>query len=85
MAMLNFDKFTTVGKFEVRICTGEQTGYFEHATLGDEMGGGLWFENNSLTDYDGTTHLPDSVADGIRVLGFTVPSEFENNKPSQEC
>lgn len=65
----------TVGKFEVVIVG--KTGYFEHVDLGDECGGGLWFEKKQLEDYDGVPELPKDVIKGIRKLGYTVPREFE--------
>lgn len=43
----------------------------------DGTGGGLWFENGSLVDYDGTCSLPAAVAEGIRQLGLAVPDDME--------
>jgi hypothetical protein len=67
----------TVGKFEVVINTAEQRGYFEHEHYGDGVGGGLWFEDKNLTDYDGVFELPSEVIAAIRELGYTVAKEFE--------
>ena len=44
---------------------------------GDEFGGGLWFENNKLTDYDGISDfLPLEVVEAIINFGFVVTDEF---------
>ena len=51
----------------------EYRGYFEHDVHGE--GGGLWFTNGELTDYDGVYFLPKDVATAIRSLGYTVPED----------
>lgn len=72
-----FDLKFQEGKFEVQIDTKAGYGYFEHDTLGDECGGGLWFdENKILLDADGTSSVPISVAIGLRKHGFHVDEEF---------
>ena len=38
---------------------------------------GLWFENNTLVDYDGVFELPKEAIKLIRSNGFRVPREFE--------
>lgn len=43
----------------------------------DGTGGGLWFENGELVDYDGVACLPAAVADGVRALGLIVPADME--------
>lgn len=43
----------------------------------DGTGGGLWFEDGALVDYDGVSCLPAAVAEGIRQLGLTVPADME--------
>lgn len=55
----------------------EVYGYFEHEELGDDCGGGLWFEKKRLVGADGTSSVPKSVIKGIRQLGYIVPREFE--------
>jgi hypothetical protein len=72
MAQYNFDKKMITKKFIVEISTVDQYGYFEHNYYGDELGGGLWFENNELMDFDGTYVLPEEVADIIKDLGFII-------------
>lgn len=65
-------KKTKVGKFEIAIDKKEQYGYFEHDKFGDEFGGGLWFVNNELEDFDGVYELPKEVIEGIEKLGFNA-------------
>lgn len=71
MAEYNYER-VTVGHYEVAIDKKEQYGYFEHDELGDESGGGLWFVNNALEDYDGVYELPKDVIKGIEQLGFNA-------------
>ncbi len=71
----NFDKRIQSGKFDIRVDSAAQYGYFEHDDLGEERGGGLWFEANDLIDYDGVAVLPKAVREGLRSLGFTVGEE----------
>lgn len=71
-----FDKVTRVGKFEVMVDSTAQYGYFEHEDYGDECGGGLWFEDGSLVDYDGVACLPLDVATALEQLGFVVDKSF---------
>ena len=52
-------------------------GYFEHNELGDNCGGGLWFEGLELIDYDGVYCLPKEVIQALRNTGFYVGEEFE--------
>jgi uncharacterized protein involved in high-affinity Fe2+ transport len=70
----DFDKKTTIGKWEVQIDNKAKYGYFEHADTGS--GGGLWFESNELVDYDGVGVLPKKVIEAIKTLGFVVGDEF---------
>jgi hypothetical protein len=37
---------------------------------------GLWFENNSLVDYDGVFLLSKKTIAAIQKFGFDVPGEF---------
>lgn len=69
----NFTLKTTVGKFEVQIDPVAMYGYFEHEELGDECGGGLWFDTDKeLLDYDGVYDLPKKVREAITNLGYSV-------------
>ena len=73
-----FDKKINTGEFDICVDTTAQYGYFEHNRLGDECGGGLWFEANALTDYDGVFELPSAVAAALEVMGFVVGDEFKD-------
>jgi|11_taG_2_1085331.scaffolds.fasta_scaffold64621_3 hypothetical protein len=68
-------KITETKNFEVAINILGSYGYFEHHIHGEEVGGGLWFEdevdNNGagykkLVDYDGTFELPLEVANELK-------------------
>ena len=59
-----------IGKFEICIDKEKQYGYFEHNKYGDELSGGLWFENDNLVDFDGVMVLPKDVCKGIKILGY---------------
>lgn len=39
---------------------------------------GVWFENKTLTDYDGVFSLPKQAVQLLREVGIIVPSDFEN-------
>ena len=83
----NFDIKLHEGNFDIQIDTAACYGYFEHDELGDECGGGLWFEIHSapdlvgrvlyLIDYDGVAVLPGSVSKALRDNGFIVGKEFD--------
>lgn len=45
---------------------------FEHHQLGDEAGGGLWFEEKVLTDYDGVYSLDPGVISICEQLGYNM-------------
>jgi len=66
-----------VGKWVTYICEEvmyhEHTGYFEHDDLGE--GGGLWFTDWELVDYDGVYELPEEVEEAIKHLGFSLGEE----------
>jgi len=68
---------TQVGKFEVVINPKDNLGYFEHDYYGEDWGGGLWFDDKHLIDYDGVFELPRAVVKGIRELGYIVGKDFE--------
>lgn len=83
MAKLNAIKheFTiTLGSqnYEVKISPKTNYGYFEHLELGDESGGGLWFDRGMfLIDYDGVYELPSEVKDSLIKFGYIDPKETE--------
>ena len=50
-----------------------RTGWFEHNDYGDEYGGGLWFENEVVVDYDGIGgYLPAEILESLEAEGFNV-------------
>lgn len=78
----NFNQKFQFGKYIVEIDTAANYGYFEHDELGDERGGGLWFDKRAdnrleLTDYDGMACLPKVIITGLRENGFIVDEDFE--------
>lgn len=82
-----FNKTGETANYEIKIDTAANYGYFEHHTLGDERGGGLWFEKESfendqgfrlnLIDYDGAPFLPRQVIAWLREQGIFVDEDFE--------
>lgn len=66
-----FNKIINTKKFEMKIDTNAQYGFFEHNELGDECGGGLWFEGLELVDYDGVYELPKEVREALKAEGYT--------------
>jgi hypothetical protein len=63
--------------FEIRVSESTQYGYFEHNTLGDECGGGLWFIGDELVDYDGVFQLPKEVVEALRNHGFLLDDAYD--------
>lgn len=59
-------------KFEIKIDPDAGYGYFEHEDFGDELGGGLWFNNKILVDYDGVFELPKDVKDALANADYDV-------------
>ena len=48
-------------------------GSFEHRLYGEELGGGLWFdEEGRLIDYDGVYELPTVVVDTLMSEDFII-------------
>lgn len=70
-----FDIRLNDGTHDIGVDTQAQYGYFERASDGE--GGGLWFDNKALTDYDGVWELPMSVIAALRGAGLTVDVDFE--------
>jgi hypothetical protein len=66
----NFTKTIQVKQWSIQIDPVKQYGSFESENTGN--GGGLWFENNTLIDYDGVFELSKSVIQGIEQLGFNA-------------
>jgi len=65
--------------FEIRLDLDTGRGYFEHEDLGDECGGGLWFnkvgDRLELVDYDGVFALPREVYEALRARPELVVDE----------
>lgn len=59
------------------VCYNEADSYAWFERDSDGTGGGLWFDNGALVDYDGVACLPAAVADAVRLLGLTVPADME--------
>jgi len=76
----NWEAKSVVNKFDIGINLDTSKGWFEHHIFGDEQGGGLWFENDELIDYDGVYSLPEDVITGIKELGFIVSENFYKQK-----
>ena len=71
MAKYNFTTKIGTQNYTIEIDTKAKYGYFEHDTLGDESGGGLWFDKNlSLIDYDGVYFLPSEVKNVLIMFGM---------------
>jgi hypothetical protein len=83
----NFDLKIPTPKFTVEVSTAELYGWYEHDDLGDEAGGGLWFEIDTsapdgnlrleLVDYDGMAILPKPIVTSLRANGILVSEDFE--------
>jgi len=66
-------KTINTARFEVGIHDDRKHGWFEHNEYGDEYGGGLWFKDNELVDYDGIAgYLPAEILDVLEAEGFNV-------------
>jgi len=60
-------------RFEIGIHDDRLRGWFEDKELGDELGGGLWFEaDGTLYDYDGVYMVPLEVLAALKAEGFDV-------------
>ena len=65
-------KVTNTGNFEVALATNGKYGYFEHNELGDLLGGGMWFRDGAIYDYDGVYELPVEVVTELEVRGVDI-------------
>ena len=65
-------KVTNTGNFEVALANDGEYGYFEHNELGDESGGGLWFKDGAIYDYDGVAELPSEVVVELENRGVDI-------------
>ena len=72
MKILHTKRFE-VGIHDLSAGMPHQHGWFEHNDYGDEYGGGLWFKDNVLVDYDGIGgYLPAEILDALEANGFNV-------------
>lgn len=60
----NFNVQIKTDNFEVKVDTRAKYGYFEHDTLGEERGGGLWFGTRP--------DLPPVNWPGVDMRGYTL-------------
>ena len=77
----NFTQAFTTVHYDIKIDPSECYGYFEHHTLGDLQGGGMWFHKDEagrmeLVDFDGTYELPSEVFHALRRMGCVVSDIF---------
>ncbi len=71
-----FNQKINTKHFEIGIDLRSRYGYFEHIHLGDECGGGLWFDDEMfLVDYDGVFSLPEEVYDALSEHHYLIDSE----------
>ena len=57
--------------YTIKISTKTRYGYFEHNELGDESGGGMWFDGDfMLMDYDGVYELPTEIKSIMIQCGY---------------
>ena len=70
----NFTIDTTGKNWRVLIDPAANYGYYERAS--GEEGGGLWFGDKALLDYDGRMMLPRECCDLIRRAGYSVEYVF---------
>jgi len=73
----------STNKFEIWISTTTKYGWFEDKIIGDENGGGLWFdEDMQLQDYDGVYFLPDDVRNQLMRNNYITQEMYENSSSS---
>lgn len=72
----HFDIQLETKKFEINVSRADRYGCFEHKRLGEDCGGGLWFEMEgaklALCDYDGVCDLPREVVEALKGAGIDV-------------
>ena len=82
-------KITSFEGFEVAISTDGKYGYFEHEELGDILGGGLWFRDGAIYDYDGVFELPVAVVNelenrGVDISYITGDNDWDKTEPEYQ-
>jgi hypothetical protein len=68
--MYNFNLNLSTERYTIEIDTAEQYGYFQCNKYGTE--GGLWFDGQRISDYDGVPELPTEVAAVLFNAGYTL-------------
>ena len=66
----SFNQDLSTERYTVQVDTAAQYGYFENNTTG--TGGGLWFQDNVLVDYDGVFELPKQVHAALVGAGYNL-------------
>jgi hypothetical protein len=67
----NFNTQLGTQNYTIGIDVKANYGYFEHDHLGDQSGGGLWFNKDLiLEDYDGVFELPSEVKNILVMFGM---------------
>ncbi len=77
--MLNSQSINlSTNKFEIHVNTETRYGWFEDKKIGDENGGGLWFDlDMKLQDYDGVYFLPTDVGNQLMKNNFITQEFYE--------
>ena len=71
--------------FEVGIHEDNKTGWFHHHKYGDEFSGGLWFENNKLTDYDGVKLIGEIITISVNNVSYVRMVDSEGFASLKIC
>ena len=72
---MDYDKSIQSGKYEIRIDSQQQYGYFEHDDFGEDDGGSFQMMNNEVVEIDACFSIPLEVAHGIMELGFKIDTD----------
>jgi len=75
MSFLNDYSQHKTPNFTIYMHSDGDYGFFEHDEYGDGCGGGLWFEDKELVDYDGVAMLPQEVWFALKELGISWDGE----------
>jgi hypothetical protein len=71
MSKYNFNTQLGTQNYTIQLDVAKKYGCFEHDRLGDQSGGGLWFDKNlMLEDYDGVFELPSEVKNILVMFGM---------------
>ncbi len=67
----NFNTQLGTQNFTIKLDVVKRYGFFEHDRLGEDCGGGLWFDKDlMLEDYDGVFELPSEVKNILVMFGM---------------